>query len=120
MSALPSDDVTTAPELVWLDPRTLSSHPANVRFDLRNLDELAESIVESGIVEPLVVVPVDDGHRLLAGHRRAAAAVMADLDVVPCWLRPDLADLEPDQLAAALAENVQRDGLTTVETAHAY
>jgi ParB-like chromosome segregation protein Spo0J len=56
--------------LVWLEPRELSSHPANMRFDLRDLDELAESIAESGIVEPLVVVPVEGGHRIVAGHRR--------------------------------------------------
>jgi ParB family chromosome partitioning protein len=106
--------------LNWLDPRALTAHPANVRFDLRDLEELAESIAESGIVEPLVVVPLQDGHRIVAGHRRAAAAVLADVDVVPCWVRLDLADLEPDQLATALIENVQRDALTPIEEAHAY
>jgi ParB/RepB/Spo0J family partition protein len=115
-----SQQDVVASELVWLDPRTLISNPANVRGDLRNLDELAESIAESGIVEPLVVVPADEGHRILAGHRRAAAAVMAELDVVPCWIRADLADAECDQLAAALVENVQRDDLTPLEEAHAY
>jgi ParB family chromosome partitioning protein len=91
-----------------------------MRTDLRDLDELAESIEESGIVEPLLVVPLDDGHRIVAGHRRAAAAVIAELDVVPCWIRADLANMELDQLAAALIENVQRDALKPVEEAHAY
>jgi ParB/RepB/Spo0J family partition protein len=90
-----------------------------MRGDLRNLGELAESIAESGIVEPLVVVPLE-GHRILAGHRRAAAAVMAELDVVPCWVRADLAEAESDQVALALIENVQRDDLTALEEAHAY
>jgi ParB family chromosome partitioning protein len=117
-----SNITTTAQEtlLNWLNPRALTAHPANVRFDLRDLDELAESIRESGIVEPLVVTPIEDGHRMVAGHRRAAAAVIAELDVVPCWVRLDLAELEPNQLAAALIENVQRDALTPVEEAHAY
>lgn len=118
-TAIPAE-ATAAPELVWLDPQALASHPANFRFELRNLDELAESITESGIVEPLVVLPIDDGYRILAGHRRAAASVMAELPLVPCWIRTDLADSTPDQLAAALAENVQRDGLTALEEAHAY
>jgi ParB/RepB/Spo0J family partition protein len=120
MQTVSSHQDAVATELVWLDPRTLVGNPANVRGDLRNLDELAESITESGIVEPLVVVPLEEGHRILAGHRRAAAAVMAELDVVPCWVRADLAEAESDQLAAALVENVQRDDLTPLEEAHAY
>lgn len=120
MSSTVSSQDVAASELVWLDPKTLISNPANVRGDLRNLDELAELIAESGIVEPLVVVPTDEGHRILAGHRRAAAAVMAKLDVVPCWVRADLIEAEPEQVALALIENVQRDDLTPLEEAHAY
>jgi ParB family chromosome partitioning protein len=120
MSTVSSQEITVTPELVWLDPKALVSNPANVRGDLRNLDELVESIAESGIVEPLVVVPLEVGHRILAGHRRAAAAVMAELDVVPCWVRADLAEAESDQVALALIENVQRDDLTPLEEAHAY
>jgi ParB/RepB/Spo0J family partition protein len=115
-----SPEEAVASELVWLDPKMLVGNPANVREDLRNLDELAESIAESGIVEPLVVVPLGDGHRILAGHRRAAAAVIAELDVVPCWVRADLTDAESDQVALAVIENVQRDDLTPLEEAHAY
>lgn len=110
-----------APEFRWLDPKLLVTNPANARSELRDLDELAASIAESGIVEPLVVVPDGDGtHRILAGHRRAAAAVIAGLELVPCWLRPDLADDAEQQLAAALVENIQREDLTEVEEAHAY
>jgi ParB/RepB/Spo0J family partition protein len=119
-STVSSQQDVAASELVWLDPKTLVGNPANVREDLRNLDELAESIAESGIVEPLVVVPLGDGHRILAGHRRAAAAVIAELDVVPCWVRADLAEAESDQVALAVIENVQRDDLTPLEEAHAY
>ncbi len=97
MSTVSSQEINTATELVWLDPKTLVRNPANVQGDLRTLDELAGSIAESGIVEPLVVVPLEDGHRILAGHRRAAAAVMAELDVVPCWVRADLAEAESDR-----------------------
>jgi hypothetical protein len=45
---------------------------------------------------------------------------MAELDVVPCWVRADLAETESDQVALALIENVQRDDLTPLEEAHAY
>lgn len=68
-----------APSLVWLDPATLVAHPANVRDEI-DVSELVSSIAVTGVIEPLVVIPLDDGGmRILAGHRRAAASVAAGL-----------------------------------------
>lgn len=73
------------------------------------------------VIEPLVVVLLPDGgHRLLAGHRRVATAVIAGQRVVPYLVRADMVDAEGDQLAASLAENTVRDTLAPVELAHAY
>ena len=85
-----TDPAPTA-TLVHLDPNTLLDHPSNVRDDLGDLDELTASIRQVGILEPLTVVPTDDGHRIVTGHRRKAAAIAAGLATVPCYERPDLA-----------------------------
>jgi ParB family chromosome partitioning protein len=116
-----SDVALDPPSLVWLDPATLVAHPANVRDEVGDVRELASSIAVTGVIEPLVVIPLDDGAmRILAGHRRAAAAVAAGLDAVPCLVRPDLAGADDEQLACALAENLQRRGISVQEEARAY
>jgi ParB family chromosome partitioning protein len=105
---------------VWLDPATLVAHPANVRDEI-DVSELVSSIALTGVIEPLVVIPLPDGSmRILAGHRRAAASVQAGFVAVPCLVRPDLAGADDEQLAAALAENISRSGISAQEEARAY
>src|SRR5512144_2155682 len=85
------------------------------------VSELADSIAVTGVIEPLVVIPQgDESMRILAGHRRAAAAMAAGIEAVPCLVRPDLAGADDEQLAAALAENIQRQALAPQEEARAY
>jgi ParB family chromosome partitioning protein len=60
-----------------------------------------------------------DAYVIIAGHRRHAAAQLANLDVVPCVIREDL-DTEPKQIEAMLVENTQRTDLTVLEEAKAY
>ncbi len=116
----PADTTHQTPaELVWLDPRTLTAHPANVRDSPGDLSELVASITAVGVLQPLVVVPHGDTHRILAGHRRSAAAIEAGQAFVPCILRADLADT-PTQIAAQLVENEHRRALSTAETARGY
>jgi ParB family transcriptional regulator, chromosome partitioning protein len=105
--------------LVHLDPNSLHDHPSNVRDDLGDLNELTASIRQVGVLKPLVVVPTDDGHRILTGHRRKAAAIAAGLTTVPCYERSDLAD-DRDQVLAILIENLRRDDLTELEEARGY
>ncbi|WP_249933148.1 ParB/RepB/Spo0J family partition protein [Blastococcus sp. CCUG 61487] len=107
-----------------LDPHDLAPHPRNIRADLGDLAGLTESIREQGVIEPLTVVPINGtGFQLIAGHRRAAAAIAAGLDAVPCVVRADLAvdsDDSPgvaEHIGAMLAENLQREGLTAMEEA---
>src|ERR687897_1611711 len=107
---------TTTSSLVHLDPNRLLDHPNNVRDDLGDLDELTASIRQVGVIEPLVIVPTDDGHRILTGHRRKAAAIAAGLATVPCYQRPDLAD-DRDQVLAILIENLRRHDLAELEGA---
>src|SRR5512144_636166 len=110
-----------APSLVWLDPASLVAHPCNARSEIGDVEELASSIAVAGVIEPLVVIPLPDGTmRILAGHRRALAAMTAGVEKVPCLVRADLVDSEGDQLAAALCENTARTNLSGLDEARAY
>jgi len=95
-------------------------HPKNVRRDVGIVTDLANSITAQGIMQPLVVAPdfsqEEFQYVIIAGHRRYAAAQLANLDVLPCVIREDL-NTEPKQLEAMLVENTQRTDLTPVEEA---
>lgn len=99
---------------------TIRPHGANPRRDVGNVDDLAASIKAHGLLEPLVVAPINGSeYRLIAGHRRLAAAKQAGIRAVPALLREDL-DTPPAQLEAMLVENTQRTDLTIAEEAAAY
>jgi len=101
----------------------IDSNPHQPRrgFDEEKLKELAASIKEHGIIQPLVLSAQDTGdqgkYALIAGERRLRAAQMAGLKTVPAVLRE--ADSQ-DHLVLALIENVQRADLNPLETATAY
>lgn len=100
----------------------LAIHPKNVRVDVGNVVDLANSISAQGILQTLTVAPHVDrfGYfTIIAGHRRHAAAKLANLDVLPCVIREDL-DTEPKQLEAMLVENTQRTDLTIMEEARGF
>lgn len=107
------DTATARPYLIELDPADVLSHPSNVRKDLGDLTELAASITGStvGIVQYPVLVPVTNGYQIIAGHRRMAAAMKAGVTSQTCVVRPDMAGLEPEQIAAMIMENIHRAGL---------
>jgi ParB family chromosome partitioning protein len=95
-------------------------HGKNPRLELRDIPELAASIKAQGVMEPLIVAPLNGTqYTIIAGHRRHAAAKEAGLLSVPCWIRDDL-DTPDKQLAAMLVENTQRHDLTLLEEADAY
>ncbi len=88
-------------------------------FDEQSLDELAKSIEEKGVIQPLVVVSNGDGSfGLIAGERRLRASKIAGLTEVPVVLREVSGDDE--LLELALIENVQRQDLNPIEEAEAY
>jgi ParB family chromosome partitioning protein len=91
----------------------------NPRKDFRDeeLAELAESIRSKGLVQPIIVRPVEGGYEIVAGERRWRAAQKAGLHTVPVIAR-DLADKEVLELA--IIENVQRADLNAIEEASGY
>jgi len=86
-------------------------------FDAGKLEELAASIREHGVVQPILVRPFGDHFELVAGERRWRAAQMAGLSVVPAMVR-SLSDQQ--SLEIALVENLQREDLNPIEEAKAY
>ncbi len=87
------------------------------RFEERKLEELAASIREHGIVEPILVRRDGSKYRILAGERRWRAAQRAGLKEVPAVLR-EASDREAFEIA--LVENLQREDLNAIEEAEAY
>jgi ParB family chromosome partitioning protein len=81
------------------------------------LKELADSIMSTGVIQPILVRKSGDRYQLVAGERRWRAASLASLDVVPAIVR-DLTDQEALELA--LTENILREDLSPIEVAHAY
>jgi len=87
-------------------------------FDQDKLLELSESIKENGLIQPLVVVKIDDtGYELIAGERRLEACKLAGLTDVPIYVREVS---EKERLILSIVENVQREDLTPIEEAKAY
>jgi ParB family chromosome partitioning protein len=102
---VPVDRIQTNPD----QPRT--------RFDDQALEEMAASIKEVGVLQPIVVTGDEDGYVLIAGERRWRAAKRAGLTTIPAVVREATGR---STLVEALVENVQRQDLTPLEEAHAY
>ncbi|MBQ1946504.1 MAG: ParB/RepB/Spo0J family partition protein, partial [Clostridia bacterium] len=83
-------------------------------FDKEALKQLADSIAQSGVLQPLLVVKEGVRYRIVAGERRYRAARMAGLRTVPCLVK-NLTDEEI--MEAALIENLQREDLNPIEEA---
>ena len=92
-------------------------HQARQQFSESELTELANSIKEKGVIQPILVSQTKDGFQLIAGERRWRAAQKAGLDKIPAWIR----DVSPSEaLELALTENIQRQDLNPIEEAFAY
>ncbi|MBI4507715.1 MAG: ParB/RepB/Spo0J family partition protein [Chloroflexi bacterium] len=98
-------------ELKRIQPNRLNPR---LRFSKAGLDELAASIKQYGVLEPLVVRPVDGYYEVVVGERRYRAAQQAGLETVPVVVR-DYSDEEVMEIN--LVENVQREDLSAVEKA---
>jgi ParB family chromosome partitioning protein len=98
---------------------SISPNPYQPRQDFSDAEiiELANSIKEKGVIQPILVSRTKDGFQLIAGERRWRAAQKAGLDTIPAWVR----DASPSEaLELALVENLQRKDLNPIEEASAY
>ncbi len=97
----------------------IRSNPYQPRktFDETTLQELADSIKEHGIIEPVIVKKAIKGYELVAGERRTKAAKLAGLETIPAIIK-DFNDQE--MMEIALIENIQREDLNPIDEANAY
>ncbi len=102
-----------------IDVSAIFPHPDQPRkqFDETALQELADSIGERGVIQPIIVRELANGYQIVAGERRWRAAQRARLHQIPAIVR-DFTDAETMEIA--LIENVQRQDLNPVEEAEAY
>lgn len=106
--------------LAMLAISSITPHPNQPRrhFDDAALEELAASIAQRGVIQPVIVRPMGEGkYQLVAGERRWRAAQRAQLHEIPALIRS--LD-EREVMALALIENLQREDLNPVEEARAY
>ncbi len=85
-------------------------------FDTDSLAQLAQSIKQSGLLQPILVAEDGLRYRIIAGERRYRACRLAGLQAIPCLVRDFT---ESEQLEAALVENIQREDLNPIEEAQA-
>jgi len=115
------DIVESTPKKDTLEVRLseIRSNPYQPRktFNETTLQELADSIKEHGIIEPVILKKTIKGYELVAGERRTKAARLAGLETIPAVIR-DFTDQE--MMEIALLENIQREDLNPIEEATAY
>ena len=110
---------TSNEEIVEVPLKELRSNPYQPRknFDEAALQELADSIKEHGVFQPIIVKKSIKGYEIIAGERRVKASILAGLDKVPAIIR-DFSDQA--MMEIALLENLQRENLNALEEALAY
>jgi ParB family chromosome partitioning protein len=103
------------PQMIAVDQIRPSHQQVRSRFDAEPLGELAESIRQHGVLQPLLVRRTGDGYELIAGERRWRAARIAGVSAVPAIVRTDAGN--DAQLVLGLIENLQRADLDPIEEA---
>ena len=109
------DGEAMVPQMIAVDQIRPSHQQVRSRFDAEPLGELAESIRQHGVLQPLLVLRAIDGYELIAGERRWRAARLAGLQSVPAVVRHDTG--HDAQLVLGLIENLQRTDLDPIEEA---
>lgn len=112
-------ETSTKEEIVEISLDELRANPYQPRenFDQEKLEELASSIQEHGVFQPIIVKKSIKGYEIIAGERRTRAARMAGLETIPAIIRP----FTDQQMAEiSILENVQRENLNPIEEAVAY
>jgi ParB family chromosome partitioning protein len=105
-------------KLLYVDPRALEADPQGVRDEPGNVEGLAATIAEHGLLQPIGVTDIGHGrYRVVYGNRRREAALRLGLERVPCII---LDAEDPRTLIQQLTENVQRQDLNDLEKARAF
>ena len=113
------EEAKTNDQIVEINLSELRANPYQPRknFDEEALNELASSIKEHGVFQPIIVKKSIKGYEIIAGERRFRASKLARMQTIPAIVK-DFSDEEMMQIA--LLENLQRENLTSIEEAKAY
>jgi len=112
-----SPEVQAGATEIAIDQIVPNPHQPRQRMDTEALKELAQSIAEHGLIQPLIVTQGSGGYQLIAGERRWRASRLAGLNTVPVIIK----ETSPQQmLELAIVENIQRADLNPLEEAEAY
>ena len=113
MSETPSEEIVEIP----LDELRSNPYQPRKNFDSEALEELAASIKEHGVFQPIIAKKSIKGYEIIAGERRVKASILAGLKTIPAIIR-DFSDQA--MMEIALLENLQRENLNALEEALAY
>ena len=102
---------------ILLDQIVRNRYQPRLHFNEASIKELAASIKENGVIQPIIVHKVDDGYELIAGERRFRAARLLGLPSIPAIIKTIQ---KAEALELAIIENVQREDLNPIEQARAY
>ena len=117
---VPSTDDISNDKVYSIDINKITPNKEQPRrsFNDEALNELAESIRQIGVIQPITVKKVDDYYVIIAGERRWRAARKAGISEIPVIVKNDISEIEA--LEIALIENIQREDLTPLEEAQTY
>ncbi len=110
-------NMLTSSLLLPIEEIRSNPHQPRKVFKEKELEGLAQSIRESGILVPLIVTKSDEGHQLMAGERRLRAAQIVGLKKVPVVIKNST---KKEQIIISIVENIQRSNLNCIEEALAY
>lgn len=116
---IPEKEHSKKNEILYVQTTQIRPNPFQPReeFNSNAIEELAQSIKEKGVIQPLLVRQKGDYYELIAGERRLRACNSLGLNEIPVIVK-DIDD--KDSLEYALIENIQRESLNPIEEAHAY
>lgn len=116
---IPEKEAVAKNEIIYVQPEQIKPNPFQPReeFNQEHIAELAQSIKEKGVIQPLLVRRRGDNYELIAGERRLRACNVLGLKEIPLIVK-EVDDR--DSLEYALIENIQRESLNPIEEAHAY
>lgn len=104
-------------KFIDIDKIVANEHQPRTHFELEKIQELSDSIKQSGLLQPIVVRPYGDVFQIVVGERRYRACKLAGITEVPCMVQ--VLD-EEETATAAIVENIQRENLSPIEEALAY
>ena len=116
---IPERELNAKNEIIYVQTEQIRPNPFQPReeFNQEHITELAQSIKEKGVIQPLLVRRRGDSYELIAGERRLRASKSLGLKELPVIVK-EVDD--KDSLEFALIENIQRESLNPIEEAHAY